>query len=218
VDIITAIKSRKSIRAFLPKPVPQETIKEILEAALRSPSALNTQPWEITVVTGEVLDRLRTANVDRLLAGIQPQERGDYDGIYKKRSVELGKDIFQLMDIKREDWEKRSQWQQRGFRYFDAPVALIISIDKSLRDTYAFFDAGAFVQTVCLAALNYGLGTCIEAQGVAYPDVVREHTGISEDKDLVMAVALGYPDPDFPANKLVSRREPVEELTTWLGF
>jgi len=218
MDIISAIKSRKSIRAFLPDPVPQQIIREIIETSLRTPSAVNTQPWEITVVSGQFLADIRSENVDRILSGSPPQERDGYTGIYKQRRIDLAVDIFKLMGIQREDREKRNDWLLRGFRYFDAPVAIIISIDKFLAETFAIFDTGALTQTICLAAMNYGLCTCIEAQGVAYPDVIRKYTGISEDKELIIAIALGYPDIALPANQLVSRRESVDEVTTWLGF
>lgn len=218
MDVITAIKSRKSIRSFLPDQVPQHIIREILETALRAPSAINTQPWDITVVSGEVLAKIKAENVDQVLAGNPPQERDGYDGIYRQRRIDLAIDLFKLMDIKREDREKRTEWLLRGFRYFDAPAAIIISVDKSLSETFAFFDTGALTQTICLAAMSYGLGTCIEAQGTAYPAVIRKYTGISEDKELVIAIALGYPDTTFPANQLVSRRETVDNVTTWLGY
>jgi len=152
-------------------------------------------------------------------SGVPVNEHSDYFGIYRQRRIELAKDIFKLMDIQREDLEKREDWTLRGFRFFDAPVAIFLAADKSLREgTMALYDLGAISQTICLAALNYGLGTCIEEQGVKYPDVVRKYTGISEDKDLIMSIAIGYPDTEFPANQLVSRRMTVDEVTTWLGY
>lgn len=218
MDIITAIKSRKSIRAFLPDPIPRQIIREIIEAALRTPSAVNTQPWEITVVSGDVLANIKSENVDQVLSGTPPQDRDGYTGVFRQRRIDLAVDIFKLMDIERGDQEKRREWLLRGFRFFDAPAAIIISIDKSLAETFAVFDTGAFAQTICLAAMNYGLSTCIESQGIAYPAVIRKHTGIPEDKELIIGIALGYPDLTFPANQLVSRRESVDEVTTWLGF
>jgi len=219
MDVVDAIKTRTSIRAFLPKAVPREIIREILEAAIRTPSAVNTQPWEIMVVTGEVLTRISRDNMVNVKAGVPMNEHSDYPGLYRQRRVELAKDIFKLMDIQREDRKKREEWTLRGFRFFDAPVAIFLAADKSLREgTMALYDLGAISQTICLAALNYGLGTCIEEQGVKYPDVVRKHTGISEDKDLIMSIAIGYPDAAFPANQLVSRRATVDEVTIWLGY
>lgn len=219
MDIIDAIKSRKSIRSFMPDPVPQKVIKEVLETALRTPSAVNTQPWELTVVCGKALEEIKRENIENLRLGIPAHEKGSvYKGIYHQRRVELAIDLFGLMDIKREDKEKRSQWLERGFRYFDAPTAIFISTDKSLQESWAMFDIGCISQTICLAAMNYGLATCIEEQGMMYSDVIYKNTGISTDKEIVISIAIGYPDPDFPANKLVSRREPLENITRWIGF
>jgi nitroreductase len=219
MDIIEAIKTRKSIRGYLPDPVPQEIIRAILETALRSPSAVNNQPWEFTIVTGEVLDKIRHENVESLLAGVPAYDRTSrYAGVFKQRRVELAKDIFALMDIKRDDEVKRKEWSHRGFRFFDAPVAIIISVDKSLDGSWSLFDIGAISQTICLAAMHYGIGTCIEDQGVKFHSVLRKHALIPENQDIIIGIALGYPDPDFPANQLSSRREPLDKVSTWLGF
>jgi len=219
MEIIKAIESRRSIRGYLPHPVPKEIIREILASAMRAPSALNTQPWKMTVVTGDALDKIKRDNIVRLKAGNPLNEqRATYTGIYHQRNVELAIDIFNLMDITREDRQKRNEWLQRGFRFFDAPVALIISIDRSLSGTWALFDLGTIAQTICLTALNYGIGTCIEAQGVTYPEVIKEHTGIGANEDIIVGIAIGYPDPDYPANQLISRRASLDEVATFVGF
>jgi len=219
MNVIEAIKTRRSIRAYLSKPVPREIINEILEIAVKAPSAINTQPWEFTVVTGEVLDKIKQENVEKFLAKTALDERASiYTGKYKERQVQLAKDIFAIMGIKREDRAKRLEWTKRGFRFFDAQAAIIVSKDKSLEGSWSVFDCGAVSQTICLAAMNYGIGTCIEDQGVTYEDVIRKHTGIPENKEIIIGIALGYPDPDFPVNKLISRRESLDNLTTWLGF
>jgi nitroreductase len=132
--------------------------------------------------------------------------------------VELGKQIFHLMEIPRDDMEKRTRWMERGFRYFDAPVAIIISVDKSLTEAGPLLDIEAVMQTICLTALNYGLGTCIENQGVMYPEVLRKIAGVPESKRIIISIAIGYPNWDFPANKVESSREPVEKITTWYDF
>jgi nitroreductase len=132
--------------------------------------------------------------------------------------MELAVQLFQLMGIAREDRDKRAQWRQRGFRFFDAPAAIILSADNSLSDSRILLDVGLITQTICLAALNYDLGTCIGVQGVQYPEVVRKFTGIHKSKRIIVSIAIGYPDWDFPANKLESKREPVESITTWCGF
>ena len=223
MNIIEAINSRKSIRGFKSDSVDQATITKILETAVRAPSAMNTQPWEFFVITGDVLDAMRTKIVEKLNAGapMQPDHLvvgWPPDSIYRDRQVGLAKQLFKLMDIQREDKEKRASWLERGFRFFDAPVVVIVVTDKSLSESGPLFDIGAVVQSFCLAALEFGLGTCIEDQGVLYPEVARELAGIGDTKRLMIAIAIGYPDPNFPANQIHSEREAVDKITTWVGF
>jgi nitroreductase len=218
-----AITSRKSIRKYKPDAVPKKILREILQIAQRAPSAMNTQPWEFIVITGEVLDNIKRVNVEKLNAGepMQPDHLvvgWPQDSIYRQRQVELGKELFRLMKIPRLDKEKREKWMERGFRYFDAPAAIIITADRALTKEGPLLDIGAVMQNICLAALGFGLGTCIEDQGVLYPEVVREYAGIPDSKRLIMAITIGYPDWDFPANSLVSAREEIDTITTWCGF
>ncbi|MDY6918377.1 MAG: nitroreductase [Chloroflexota bacterium] len=221
MEVVEGIRSRKSIRGFRPEPVPRDILKEILEIATRAPSAMNTQPWEITVVAGEVLDRIRRENVEMLESGVAPNPdvpHQAFEGVYRQRQVDLAVQIFQLMGIAREDRARRAEWMKRGFRFFDAPAAIVLSVDRSLKQWWELFDLGALAENICLAALEYGLGTCIEDQGVMYPDVVRKHAQIPDSKRVVICIPIGYPDRDFPANRLQSGRELVESVTTWRGF
>jgi nitroreductase len=223
MDVIEAVNKRKSIRGYKPDPVPKEVLERILELASHAPSAMNTQPWEFAVLTGEVLGNVRRSNVDLLNSGMPPNPEHvvtswPKESIYRQRQVNLAKQLFQLMDIPREDKEKRAKWLERGFRYFDAPAAVIIFTDRCLSESGPLLDIGALLQTICLAALNFGLGTCIEDQGVGYPQVLREYAHIPESKRIIAAIAIGYPDWDFPANKIESEREPIKNVTAWLGF
>ncbi len=223
MEIIEAIKARKSIRAFKSDPIKKEIMKEILEIATRAPSGTNTQPWEFFVLAGEVLEKIKQANVEHLKSGAPPNPEIKFaisnpDTVYQKRRVELTKQLFQLMEVPRDDMEKRMQWLERGFRFFDAPVVVIISVDRLLSEEGPIIDIGAVMQTICLTALSYGMGTCIEYQGVMYPDVLRQYAGIPENKRILAAIALGFPDWDFPANQIKTDREPLQVNTTWLGF
>jgi nitroreductase len=210
MDILEAIKTRKSIRSFKPDPVPKEILKEILDDACRAPSGMNTQPWEFTVLAGDVLENIQRANVEKLNSGAVPNP--------EHLVIGWPPDIFKLMDIQREDKEKRAQWMERGFRFFDAPAAIILMTDRSLTEAGPLLDMGAVMQNICLSALNYGLGTCIEDQGGMYPDVLRKFADIHESKRIIICIAIGYPNWDFPANKLVSTRVPADSNTTWCGF
>jgi len=221
MDVIEAIRARMSVRGYRPIPVDRKILEEILAVAERAPSADNSQPWEITVVTGPVLDEMRQGNVAALRSGrpLDPDmPRKPYEGIYRKRQVELGVELYRLLGIARDDREKRIAWTERGFRYFEAPAAFILAADRDLDMTRATSDIGGLAQTICLAALAHGLGTCITSQGVLYPEVVRRFTGIPETRRLFWSICIGYPDWEHPANRLRSTREPLVNNTTWLGF
>ena len=223
MNIIEAITTRKSIRDFTDDPVPQHILKKIIDIASRAPSAENSQPWEFTIVAGDILDTVRKANIEKLKSKAPrnpdlPAKGLPRDSVYRRRQIEIAKQLFGLMDISREDLEKRDRWMELGFRYFNAPAAIIISMDRSLHYPRPIFDIGSITQNICLAALHYGLGTCIANQGISYPEVLHEFAGIPESKRIVISIAIGYPNWDFPANKVVSNREPVENITTWIGF
>lgn len=223
MDIINAIMERKSIRAFKPDPVAKDVLKQILEISCRAPSSVNQQPWEFAVITGNPLETLKQLNVDETLAGTPgqrdyPPEERPKDSIYRKRQVALAMELFALMGIEREDREKRTAWLLRGLRFFDAPAAIIIFSDQCLCQTGSLMDIGAVMQNICLAALSFGLGTCIENQGIQYSDLLRKCIGIPETKRIAVSIAIGYPDWDFPANRLTTSREPAENITLWRGF
>ncbi len=161
MDLVEAIKARKSIRGYKDDPVPQEILRKILEVATCAPSADNSQPWEITVITGKILKDIAEANVEALNSGrpIAPDvTHKPYEGIYRKRQMEVGKKIFELMDIPREDKVKRNAWILRGFRFFDAPAAFLLAADESLDPTRAASDIGGIAQTICLVAQTLWAG------------------------------------------------------------
>ena len=217
------VLGRRSIRGYKPDPVPQSMIEEILALAMRSPSSMNTQPWNFTVVTGETLDLIRQGNTERNLAGV-PHSRefrigSPFAGQHRDRQVGVAKQLFAAMDIAREDAEKRQDWVLRGFRQFDAPVCIIITYDAVLADSDdTAFDCGAVTTALVNAAWSRGLGAVINSQGIMQSPVVREHAKIADDQVIMKAVALGWPDDSFPANAVVSERKCVSEAATFLGF
>jgi nitroreductase len=223
MDILKAVNTRKSIRGFKPDPVSKDTVKTILSIACRAPSGSNIQPWEFTVVTGEVLENIKRDNAERYRSGAPPASERPSAGkppgsVYRARQVELGSQLYRLMGIARGDYEGRLHWRERGVRFFDAPAAVIISVDTSLSEAGSLMDIGMVTQTICLVALHYGLGTCIEGQGIAYPDIIRKHLNIPESKRIIISLAIGYPDWGFPANRLESTRADIDDITTWCGF
>ena len=204
MDIAELIRKRKSIRGFSPDPVSREALTEILQTACRAPSAVNSQQWQFYVLAGDVLGNVKLGNVDRFRNGAVPNPEHPVmgwprDSVYRKRQVDLAKRLFELMDIQKGERERQRQWAERGFRFFDAPAAIIIVVDRSTIEKAPLLDIGAVMQSICLAAVNHGMGTCIEDQGVMYPDVVRECAGIPDSKRIVISIAIGYPDWEFPA-------------------
>jgi nitroreductase len=217
------VTGRRSIRGYKPVPVPRALIREILEVAMRAPSSMNTQPWNFTVLTGEPLDRIRAGNTERNLAGI-PHSREFRTGVafagqHRERQIGVAKQLFEAMGIAREDKDARQDWVLRGFRQFDAPVCIIITYDRDCDgsdDTP--FDCGAVGNAIVNAAWARGLGAVINSQGIMQSPVVREHAGIPDDQVIMKSIALGWPDEDFPANAVVSRRKSVDEAARFVGF
>ena len=217
------VTGRRSIRGYKKDPVPKQVIKDIIALAMRAPSSLNTQPWNFYVVAGEALDRIRAGNTERNLAGV-PDSRefrtqGAYEGAHRERQIEIAKQLFAAMGIDRHDKEKRTDWVLRGFRQFDAPVSIVVTYDRVLKDSdIAPFDCGAVANALVNAAWSRGLGCVINSQGIMQSPVVREHAGIPDDQVIMICIAMGYPDDSFPANAVVSQRKSVEEAAVFVGF
>ncbi len=219
MELRAAIQERHSIRGFTMKQVERRTVEDVLTLATRAISAVNAQPWHVTVVSGEPLEIIRAENVWHWEHGNLPQmSYENIRGVYHERRVAIAKQLLQSMQISRDDRERRNWWLERGYRFFDAPVALILHMDDSLDETTYRFDMGCLAQNICLAAMEFGLGTCVEYQGISYPDVIREKLHIPENHKIVCGIALGYPDQDFPANNVISERADLKNITTWLGF
>lgn len=217
------IKARKSIRGYQPKPVPRELIDEVIEVAKWAPSSMNTQPWRVHVLTGEVLDRVRQGNTQNMLAGVPPKRdfpmKEKYEGIHRQRQIEVAVQLFEAMGIARDDAPRRQDWVMRGFRQFDAPVSLVLTYDRYLEPAaISQFDLGAFSHAIVLAAWERGLGCVINGQGIMQSPVVREQAGIPDDEVIMMCIAMGYPDAEFVANDVKSRREDNANFVRYVGF
>ena len=218
-----AMIERRSIRGFMDEPVSKSILENVIALANRAPSSMNTQPWHLHVLTGKPLEVVRHGNTERMLAGMTPvreiEDYAAYEGEHRKRQIEIAVQLFEAMGIKREDAERRQDWVMRGFRQFDAPVSIVVCFDRSLlENTIAHFDTGAMTYGLVLAAWSKGLGAVINGQGIMQSPVVREAANIPEDQVILTCVALGWPDEEFVANSVVSRRRPIENVTRYLGF
>ena len=220
MEIVEAIKARKSIRAFLPKPVPREVLEEVLEMATRSPSWANTQPWEVTVIGGRVMEQVKEALVKAAMSGASPNPELPYPAfgeLYVSRSRDVGRRLYEALGISREDREKRLEWAVQAPKFFDAPNGFIFYLDEEL-GPWSLLDLGLFSQSIMLAAVNLGLGTCSLAAAVAHPQVLREILDIPEKKKIIYGMAIGYPDWQHPVNKVETQREPTANFARWCGF
>ena len=216
-----AITSRLSVRAFLPTPVAEETIKEILRVAARAPSGTNMQPWKVYVVTGERKEALSRAILD---SGIRP-EKIDWDEYryypdqffepYLTRRRTVGFALYNLLGIGRRDVERMRAQHDRNFTFFDAPVGMIFTIDRRL-NIGSWLDYGMFLQNIMVAARARGLHTCPQAAFAPYHHQIRPLLSIPEEEMVVCGMALGHWDESKPENSLRSERVPLEEFATFL--
>jgi nitroreductase len=227
MDVVEAIDKRKSIRAFKSDPVPKEILKEIMGLALRAPSYDNTQPCELAIATGAKLEGIRQAFVEKAAAEEAspdiPLVR-EFPQPYDTRRRTLGRKVFELKGIKREDKEKRMWWLLQGLRSFEAPCVIYMYIDRSFYrqgdrvNIWPVFDCALVAENIMLLATSYGLGTVAQIQAVLYPDVLRKALGVPDSKLIVLGIAVGYPDWGDSVNQLRSEREPLDNVSTWHGF
>jgi nitroreductase len=216
-------QARRSIRGYKTDPIPREILEEIIHIAKQAPSSMNTQPWHFHVLTGEPLERIRKGNTEKMMAGSSVDREiklnHGYEGPHRERQIEIAVQLFEAMGIARDDKERRMDWVMRGFRQFDAPVSIVITVDKALADdTIAHFDCGAATYGLVLAAWSKGIGSVINGQGIMQSSVVRENANIPEDQVIMTCVAMGYPDGTFLANDVKSRRTPNDEVASFIGF
>jgi nitroreductase len=218
VTVFEAIDQRKSIRQFLPQPVPRPDLEEILEKALRAPSWGNTQPCKLTIVGGENLSNLRRDLFQDAMSGRAPkadiETPKEWPEDLNRRYKENGRKLFVVLGIGRDDQERRKNHRLNMFGFFAAPQAIYIHIERNL-GAYSIFDAGLLAENIALLATSKDLGSCFLAVSVLLADVVRRHTGIPESGQIVMGVAIGYPDWSAPINDFRSEREPMERVVRW---
>ena len=223
MDIVEAILLRKSVRAYKSDPVPRKLLEDILETALRAPSWANTQPWEFIILGGKKLQRIK-----EVLTHVWGEVRRPdipfpvkFPEPYITRQRNLGKKLLEMQGIDRGDRKRRREWYIQMTKCFDAPNAIIISIDSSCYrmddfiNGWAPISCGFVAMTTALLAIRHGLGTCLEVAPVAYPDIIRKELRIQDSKLMVLAMAIGYPDWDASVNQFRSEREPLERMAQW---
>ena len=218
MDVAQAIRHRWACRAFLDSAVPDETIKHILELASWAPSGVNTQPWQVAVVRGDTKQAITETLIN---ARAQTKPNPDYAYYpdnwvepYKGRRITCGKELYGALDISREDKDAQKTAWENNYRFFGAPVALFIFIDKAMNKG-SWMDLGMFIQNILLAACGCGLASCPQASVADYPDQIREVLGIEATLALACGISLGYPDTNHPVNNYRLPREMVESFSHW---
>jgi nitroreductase len=222
VNFIDVLHARKSVRAFSDRPVSRDMVHDLLVLASRSPSGTNIQPWKVHVVAGAVRKRLE----EEVLAHretMPPDQHAEFPRMgkrkepYQTRMRKLGKEMYSLIGIPKGD--QAANWAQwgRNYKFFDAPVGLIFTVDKEL-DRMSYVDIGMFMQSFMLAAKAHGLDTCAQGAWNNYWSVTRRVLNVPEDEYIIAGISLGYADESHPVNTLAAEREPVESFATFHGF
>ncbi len=222
-----AITSRSSIRAFTAQAVPRETVTHLLEVASRAPSGTNCQPWRVYVLQGASRDAL----VDKVCAAhdalradpsLAAQYAEEYDyypqqwvSPYIDRRRENGWGLYGLLGVGKGDKDKMHAQHQRNYRFFDAPVGLMFTVDRVM-GRGSLVDYGAFLQSIMVAARGHGLHTCPQAAWNGFSSVILPHIGAQASEMLVCGMALGYADSEAVVNSFRTPRVPVADFTTWL--
>ena len=219
-DVFEAMRSRRSVRAFLPTPVPRPVIESILELAARAPSGSNIQPWKVWVVAGKTRETLCA----KLLAAHMSEEPGHLDeyGYYPKvwnepylsRRRKLGLGLYGLLGIGRGDTEKAKAQTGRNYLFFDAPVGLFITVNRQF-EMGSWLDTGTFLQSILLAARGFGLHSCPQQSFSKFHAIIKPELGIPDDEIIACGVAIGHADPDAVENTLASERAPLSEFATF---
>ena len=219
----TAITTRRSLRAFLPTPVPRAGIEEILAVASRSPSGTNTQPWKVYVLTGEAKTglsrKIQAAFNDPAEREKHAEEYAYYPTEWKSpfidRRRKVGWDLYGLLDIAKTDKARMHAQHGRNYDFFDAPVGLMFTIDRIMRQG-SWLDYGMFLQSIMVAARGRGLDTCPQAAFMQFHSIISEHIGAPDNEQVVCGMSLGFADPNAVENTLVTERDPVSAFTRFL--
>lgn len=220
-----AIVGRRSIRRFLPTPVPAEVVADILEVASRAPSGTNTQPWQVIVLAGEAKERLSRAVLavhDDPAAMAQAVEEYAYYprqwvSPYIDRRRKVGWDLYGLLGIGKDDKARMHAQHGRNYAFFDAPVGLIFTIDRVM-ERGSWLDYGMFLQNIMVAARARGLDTCPQAAFTPFHRTIAAELGIPDTRMVVCGMSLGHADPQAVENGLRTEREPVSGFAEFRGF
>lgn len=218
--LVDLLSGRFSCRAFLDKPVPKETISEILSRAQRTPSWCNTQPWQIVIVSGAATENFRNALVGHLETAAAPTPDiafpREYKGLYQDRRRESGFQLYDSLGIAKGDRAAYAKQTRENFRFFGAPHVAIISTPEEL-GTYGAIDCGAYIGVFTLAAQELGVATIPQAALASFGAFIRKYFNIPVGRQVVAGISFGYADLSHPANKFRTNRAPIDIVVEWVG-
>ena len=213
MDILEAIKKRHSVRGYLSKDVSEDVVKDILETSKFSPSGVNSQPWKVYVVMGEARNKLVKEACEKFDKGeIETEEYQVYPSKesmpdwYKARQRACGFGLYGALSIERDQMDKRMAWAKKNYEFFDAPVGIFVTVHKSVGPN-GWGHVGHFIQSICLAAVGKGLGTCLQEAWAGFPKLLKKHLEYGDDEILWCGISLGYEDQEHPANSFRTERE-----------
>jgi nitroreductase len=212
------LAQRSSCRAFLPTPVPEATLRQILKTAQRTASWCNAQPWRVVVTRGEATDRFRRVYAQAAVATPPHPDfafPAEYLGVHLERRRECGWLLYESMGIARGDRDAARRQALQNYEFFGAPHVAIITCEAHL-GVYAAVDCGAYVANFLLAATSLGLGCIAQAALASHPDAVRQHFGLPESQKVVCGISFGFADTAHPANSFRTRRAALDEVVTWV--
>lgn len=222
MDVDTALRTRGSTRAFLPRPVARASVEAILAAARFAPSGSNIQPWQVHVVEGAVRDGICQAVLEAAVTAPERQfwPYQYYPSVWREpylaRRRACGWGLYTLLGIARGDRAAMQAQERRNYTFFDAPVGLFFFIDTDLGPG-SWLDYGMFLQSIMLAASAHGLATCPQAAWAPFHQIIRERLAVPDSKMLICGMGLGYADPAAPVNRFRPDRLAVGEFTAWHG-
>jgi nitroreductase len=218
-DLDQTIRERRSVRGFLPRPVPREILEEVLGLAQQAPSNCNVQPWRVYIASGDSLETLRTALVETVTTGASPVMATPIDeflGGYRDKQIACAVELYGKMGIARDDRVGRLNASLRNFQFFDAPHVAYICMAQSFGIGVAL-DVGMYVQTLMLAMQSRGISSCAQAALRSFPELVAEHLGIPDDEQILCGLSFGYEDPAVPANQTRQPRDPLTNNVFFRG-
>ena len=213
------LERRHSCRGYRPEPVPRELIQRVLDTARQTASWCNAQPWQVHIVSGPRLDALRADMVARAQSGAPATPELDwpkeYKGIYQMRRRECGWDLYRAVGVEKGDREGSARQSQENFRGFGAPHLAIVT-SEALLGTHGVMDCGAWVSNFMLAATALGVASIAQAAIASWPDLLRKHVDIADDRRIVCGISFGFEDAEHPANSFRTTRAPVDEVAFWV--